>query len=212
MGNVIAKTASVERIVSDFHTTLKNARSRGGDIRSLAETRLAPLEAAIEAASGQVVLATGQADKVWAQLIAADADSDSTIASVLDEIWNAMGPPSQSPDYTLIAGEGKSQWTDGDPVRQHYGMRVLAKAIRMSTHTSVQRQKLEWAERIEAKASVQEKLARPADEAMAQYEVANGSLRALANSAQLALTRLKRDYKNLDMSESQIHEIIPDQS
>ncbi|MGB8294999.1 MAG: hypothetical protein WCG85_06195 [Polyangia bacterium] len=34
--------------------------------------------------------------------------------------------------------------------------------------------------------------------------------RTLADSAQVGLTRLKRDLKNLGMTEAQVHEIIPD--
>ena len=193
MGDVVSKTASVERIIADFRATLENARLRGGEIRSLAEARL-------------------EADKAWSALLAADYESDRTIAIVLDEIWNAMGKPVHCPDYTIIAGEGKSQWTDGDPIRQHYGMRVLAEKIRSSSHPEVQKNRMEWSKRVEMKALAQESAARPAEEAMAQYEVANGSLRAMTGSAQLSLTRLKRDYKNMGMSEEQVHEIIPDRS
>ena len=39
---------------------------------------------------------------------------------------------------------------------------------------------------------------------------ANMQRRTLADSAQVGLTRLKRDLKNLGMTEAQVHEIIPD--
>jgi len=40
--------------------------------------------------------------------------------------------------------------------------------------------------------------------------VAQGIARAVADLAQVALTRFKRDLKNLSKTETQIHEIIPD--
>jgi uncharacterized protein YjiS (DUF1127 family) len=70
--------------------------------------------------------------------------------------------------------------------------------------------KEEWAGRIEKKATAQTEAATMADPIHARLTGLTMQRRSVADLAQLALTRFKRDLKNLGMSEAQIHEIIPD--
>lgn len=142
--------------------------------------------------------------------MARDSESDLSIRAVCDEIWNALGRPGQSVDYDLIVGASTKVWTDGDPVKQPHLMTVLASNIRNTRHPKLADQKEAWATRIEQKAAAQAEAAKPTDAAYAQVTVLSMQRRALANSVQIALTRLKRDLKNIGMTEAQVHEIIPD--
>ncbi len=89
-------------------------------------------------------------------------------------------------------------------------MATLAARIRQTTAPALQAKKEGWAQRIEAKAAPQEQAAAALKAAEAQLTVAKGILRAVADVVQVALVRLKRDLKNIGLTETQIHDIIPD--
>jgi uncharacterized protein YjiS (DUF1127 family) len=89
-------------------------------------------------------------------------------------------------------------------------MGVLAGNIRNTKHPKLAARKEEWAGRIEKKATAQTEAATMADPIHARLTGLTMQRRSVADLAQLALTRFKRDLKNLGMSEAQIHEIIPD--
>jgi hypothetical protein len=200
MGNVISRNASIDRILEAATKTLAMATARGGEVQSLAEARIAPLVAALDSNQRQL----------HATLMARDNESDLEIGAVCDEIWNAMGRPSQSVDYDLIVNGGKNVWTDGDPVKQPHLMGVLAANIRNSKHPKLADKKEAWAKRIEAKAAAQAQAAAPTETAHAQATGLTMQRRTLADATQVGLTRLKRDLKNLGMTEAQVHEIIPE--
>jgi hypothetical protein len=89
-------------------------------------------------------------------------------------------------------------------------MTILASRIRKTNAPALQAGKDAWAKRIEDKADPQQKAAAALKDAEVKVGVTRGIARAVADLAQVALTRLKRDLKNLGMTETQIHEIIPD--
>ena len=210
MGNVISRNASIERIRDAAAKTLAAARAFGGVIQALAEARIADLLAALDALELRLQQARATDDGLHATLMARDSESDLTIRAICDEIWNAMGRPSQSVDYDLIVGSGTKTWTDGDPTKQPHLMAVLASNIRSSQHPKLADKKEDWATRIEQKAAAQSEAIKPVDSAYAQVTVLSMQRRTLADSIQIGLTRLKRDLKNNGMTEAQVHEIIPD--
>jgi hypothetical protein len=176
----------------------------------LAEDGIADLLAALDALELRLHQARATDDSVHAALMARDSESDLTIRAVCDEIWNAMGRPAQSSDYNLIVGSGTRAWTDGDPTKQPHLMAVLASNIRGTKHPKLADRKKEWAKRIEEKAAAQAEAIKPTDAAYAQATVLGMQRRALADSLQIGLARLKRDLKNNGMTEAQVHQIIPD--
>lgn len=210
MGNMIPRNSSPERIRDAAGKTLIAAKAHGGVIQTLTETRLAEPVAALDANEVQLNQARATDDNLHATLMARDSESDLEIRSVCNEIWNAMGRPSQSTDYDLIVGGGTKAWTEGDPSKQPYLMAVLASNIRNSKHPKLADRKEDWAKRIEVKAAAQAEAARPTEAAFAQVTVLSMQRRTLADAVQLGLTRLKRDFKNNGMTEAQVHEIIPD--
>ena len=210
MGTVVGRSASPERIKEAASKTLTNSRARGGEIQSLAESRLAETVGALDTNEQQLTDARAKDDAAHAALLARDEESDLEIATVGDEIWNGMGRPAQSVDYDLIFAGGKKTWTEGDPAKQPHLMGVLAGNIRNTKHPKLAARKEEWAGRIEKKATAQTEAATMADPIHARLTGLTMQRRSVADLAQLALTRFKRDLKNLGMSEAQIHEIIPD--
>ena len=110
------------------------ATARGGDIKTLTETRLSALLSAMAMNGQQLVQARTNDEVVNATLMARDNESDLEIGAVVDEIWNSLGRPAQSIDYDLIVDSGKNARTDGDPVKQPHLMKVLAANIRHSNH------------------------------------------------------------------------------
>jgi len=210
MGSVIARTASVERIHETAQKALDASLARGGDILVLAQSRIAPVVAALSENEGQLKQARAADDARHAALLARDEESDLEVGSVCDEMWNAMGRPSQSIDYNLVVNGGKNVWTDGDPAKQPALMGVLAKNVRTSNHPKLAAKKEEWAKRIEVKAAAQAEAARPTEASYAEVTALTMQRRTLAEALQVGLVRFKRDLKNLGMTEAQVHEIIPD--
>ena len=210
MGKVISRNASIERIHEAASKALALALARGSDIQALAEARITPVITALGDNEQKLNQARAEDDALHAALMARDNESDLEIGSVCDEIWNAMGRPSQSIDYDMIVSGGKNVWTDGDPANQHYVMGVLAANIRNSKHPKLVDKKEAWAKRIEEKAAAQAEAARPAEVSHAKVTTLTMQRRTLADAVQLGLTRFKRDLKNMGMTEAQVHEIIPD--
>jgi hypothetical protein len=210
MGSVIARSAAVERIFEAARKALTASRARGAEILALAQTRIEPIITVLGDNEQQLKQARAEDDAKWAALLARDEESDREIGSVCDEIWNAMGRPSQSIDYNLVVNGGKKVWTEGDPTKQPALMAVLAKNIRNSDHPKLAARKEEWAKRIEAKATAQAEAARPTEGSYAQVTTLTMQRRTLADALQVGLVRFKRDLKNLGMTEAQVHEIIPD--
>jgi hypothetical protein len=212
MGGIISRNAGKKRIRDVAARTLAAARARGDEVKALAEARLAPLLETFDGLAQQLEQARATDDNLHAALMARDSESDLEIRAVCSEIWNALGRPAQSPDYDLIVGSGTKAWTDGDPAKQPHLMTVLAANIRGSKHPKLDDRKEAWAKRIDVCASAQAEAVKPTEAARAQITVLAMQGRAVIDSIQVALTRLKRDLKNIGMSEVQIHEVIPDVS
>jgi hypothetical protein len=209
MGEIIARSAAIERIHEAAQRALTAARARGAEILVLAQTRIEPIITRLGDNEQQLKQARAEDDARHAALLARDEESDLEIGAVCDEMWNAMGRPSQSIDYNLVVNGGKNVWTDGDPAKQPALMGVLARNIRNSDHPKLAAKKEEWARRIEARAAAQAEAARPTEASYAQVAALAMQRRTLADALQVGLVRLKRDLKNTGMTEAQVHEIIP---
>jgi hypothetical protein len=210
MGQVISRNAGTDRIIDVISKTVTRANANGDEIQSLTAGRLSAILTALRTIDQQLQQAISNSDVLHATLMARDGESDLEIGAVVDEIWNTLGRPAQSVDYDLIVGAGKKAWTDGDPIKQHHAMAVLATNIRNTNSQKLADKKEAWANRIEQKAAVQAQAAAPIDAADSLVKTLNMQRRALAETGQVSLTRLKRDLKNLGMTEAQVHEIIPD--
>jgi hypothetical protein len=210
MGKVVPRTASTRRIKDAVTKALASARACGGAVQGIAEARLAEPVAGLEDNEQKLADARAKDEAAHAALIARDEESDLEIGAVCDEMWNAMGRPAQSVEYDLIVSGGTKIWTEGDPSQQPTVMAVLAASIRSTKHPKLVDCKESWAARIEQRAAAQAEAAAIAGPAYARVTALSMQRRTLADRAQLALTRFKRDLKNLGMTEAQVHAIIPD--
>ena len=209
MGSVVPRSAGPERIFEDFGEALDNGQRRTGAVKETVETRLGPLAVGVDMAEDEWTAdkaALDEADKV---LMVIDIGSDLEVGAVIDEVWNGLGRPASSVEYTLIAGRGKAQWTDGNPREQAILMAILAANLRRTTAPTLQAGKEGWAQRIDARTALQAPAADLVRKAEAKLAVSAGIARGVADLAQVALARLKRDLQNIGQTEAQIHEIIP---
>jgi hypothetical protein len=142
-------------------------------------------------------------------LKARDTESDLEICTVIDEVHNTLGRPAQSVDFALIVGTGRQQWTRGNPRQQPVLMRVLAANLRSTDHPGLQPRKEGWASRINAAAQTLAQAVKALEAAELEAMCLVMRRRALAQVAQVMLSRLKRDFINVGMNQAQIHEIIP---
>ena len=210
MGQVITRKAGTDRILSIFAKTFAQATARGGDVQAITDARIGDLHTEVAEVEQQYSDARDTDAKLNVALKVRDAESDLEIGAVIDELWNCMGRPAQSVDYQLIVGGGRTDWTAGSPAIQPQLMTVLAANIRQTNHPKLQAKKEEWAHRIEVKAGAQDDAAKSASAAEVLVTTLGMRRRTLAYAAQVALTRLKRDFKNAGMTEAQVHEVIPD--
>jgi hypothetical protein len=211
MGEVISSNADVTRIEEHVRKAFENASSRGGDVAAAASSRLASAVTAIDNAAALLKSARKTAGSAWVLVLAEDAKSDPAIGAVRDAMWNALGRPRQSPHMDEVYPGGVGTYTSGDPRGQPLLMQVLhARILSASAPQWTQVAIQGWAAEIEAlrvpyAAAVEAH--RPAE---ASETVADAGYRAAVRAGHGRLVSFKRDLKSLGLTETQIHDLIPD--
>jgi len=211
MGELIAANADVDRVADHILTAHQNALGRGGDVSDLAKTRLGPSAEGIEKA----VLLRNAARKAeaaaWAIVMGQDDTADNVIGTVRDEMWNALGRPSQSPSMDEVFPGGIGTYTAGNPAGQPLLMQILHSRILAAGAPQWPDQKrLAWAASIEAARVPYEAAVAAHRPTEASVTIAEAGYRAAVRAGHTRLRAFKRDLKNLGLTETQIHEIIPD--
>jgi hypothetical protein len=211
MGEIINATAEVTRVEDHVRTALEKSLVRQGEIAGTATERLGPAVTAMEGASTLRKAARKTASAAWILVLAEDSRADVGIGSVRDAMWNALGRPKQSPHMDEVFPGGVGTYTSGDPRGQPLLMQVLHSRILSASAPQWSEDKRKgWAAEIEAlrvpyAAAVEAH--RPAE---ATETVAEVGYRAAVRTGHSRLTSFKRDLKSLGLTETQIHEIIPD--
>jgi len=211
MGEVIRPNARTEEIEKDVRTARERGEARGGEIASTATARLSQAVASIDEAIEIRDGAAKAASAAWAGVLAADDGADIQIGSTRDDMWTAVGRVRQSADLDRVYPGGIGTYTSGDPRGQPLLMEVLVSRIRAATAPQWSAEKKsQWANEIEAArvpyaAAVERH--RPLD---AVEMVAQAGYKAAVRAGLARLVSFKRDLKNLGLTETQIHEIIPD--
>lgn len=213
MGQVIRSTAALDDIEADVRTSEQRARERPGPIADAAAARLAPAIGVMDSAKAILSGAEAAESAGWTVVSARNREADIVIGATRDEMWNALGRVRQHAAMTHTFPGGIETYTSGDVKGQPVLMQVLVSRIPTAEApqwTPELRQG--WIASIEA-ARV------PLAEAVAAYlpldaalTVAEAGRRSAVRSAHSKLTAFKRDLKNLGLTETQIHEIIPDRS
>jgi hypothetical protein len=211
MGEIIRKSAAADDIIADVRVTLMNARAKGGRWKALAEEQLGTVVALIENVEGR----RGQAEEAVAPLLAAldakDDEADRLLGRVSDEIWNEVGRPAADPALSLLFPGGIAYYADGDTEGQPDRMDLLAELLEANIHPLLPAAEAKGHARdIRAQAKGLRAAVEAARAPRARVDLLARVRRAVAMSAQVALTGLKRLYKNEHFSEADIHAVIPD--
>lgn len=211
MGSVIKPSASLDRIEEDVRTAEQRARERPGPIADAAAARLAPAITVMDSANAILSGAQTAEAAGWTVVSARDGEADIVLGSTRDGMWNALGRVRNHPAMNHTFPGGVGTYTAGDPKGQPVLMQVLQTRIPTAEApqwTAEMRQG--WVADVEAARTPLAAAVdayRPLDAALT---VAEAGRRAAVRSAHSKLVAFKRDLKNLGLTETQIHEIIPD--
>ncbi len=211
MGEVISGTADVTRVEDHIRTALEKATARGGDIAAAAAQRLSPAVITIDGAVPLRKAARKASGAAWNLVLAEDAKADAGIGSVRDAMWNALGRPRQSQHMDEVFPGGVGTYTSGDPLGQPLLMQVLqARILSASAPQWSDDKRNGWAAEIEALRVPYAATVEAHQPAEATMVVAEAGYRAAVRAGLARLVSFKRDLKSLGLTETQIHEIIPD--
>ena len=211
MGDVIRNSAAVDDIGDDTRTAHTNAIAKGGTAREIAEERLGPMVAMIDAIELELKEAKAVAKPLVAEVHAENDRADAALARIYDDIWNDVGRPANDRVLAVLFPGGTTYYADGDTEQQPDRMELLAQLLDRKLHPKLTAQQVTgYVARVREAV-----LALRTDVDAARIPVARVTLlertrTALGRTAQFELASLKRAYKNEGMSEAEIHTIIPD--
>jgi hypothetical protein len=210
MAEIIRKNAAVDDILDDVRTTHANAFARGGIWQSVAEERLGPVVAAIHQTETELTQTEVASVPLFAALEAENLKADRLLGKVSDDIWNAVGRPKNDPHLDLLFPGGYAHYADGDLSAQPARMAVLVELLRKGVHPAVPAEVAKAsADAVEAAMiSLRDKLD-AASVPRAKIATLGRTRDALARSAQMALSGLKRIYRGHGLSEAEVHTVIP---
>ena len=211
MGELIRKDAAADDILADGNTTLTKARARGGDWQTSAEARLGPVLALAASIHARVAEARAAAEPAAAALEAGNHAADDLLGRISDDVWNAVGRPASDVAYDIIFPGGFAYYAEGDLAEQPDRMDLLAELLTSGILPALPADRgTALAAEIRASATGLRALTEAARPLRARLELASRMKIAVARSAQLALSGLKRAWKADGKSEADIHSIIPD--
>jgi hypothetical protein len=212
MGEMIAANAAVDRVEEYVRESLANGRAAGGEIKAAAEARLAGVVARLDGAKATLKAAAAAEGEAYLPVSAADDAADLIIGAVRDKMWNAIGRVKQHPAMDEVFPGGVGTYAHGDPRTQPVLMTILISriaAVDAPAAWSAERRQ-GWAAEVEA-ARLPLVAALDAYTPMeAALTVAEATFRTRVRAAHSQLVKLKRDLKNHGLTETKIHQIIPD--
>ena len=211
MGTIIKAKAGAEKIDEDVRTTQRAADARGGKVAEAAAARLGAPLAAIDDAVARRKTARDAQKAAWALVEAEDEKSDRAIGRIRDAMWNDLGRPRQSAYLDQVFPDGVGTYTHGDVRDQPTLMHVLhARLLSASAPVWTPAQRAEWAATVETSRVTLAAAVEAHRGVAAQLAVAEATYRSAVRAALVGLQYLKRDLLNLGLTESQVHDIIPD--
>ncbi|TKD12376.1 hypothetical protein [Polyangium fumosum] len=211
MGEIIRKNAAVDDILADAHTTLTQARARGGRWHELAEARLGAALILYAGVEAQRKAAETTLAPLRAHIDARNDKADKTIGKVYDIVWNEIGRPAYDAALAVIFPDGIASYAEGDTHEQPERMDILVQLLQSGIHPKLSPATAAGAA---AEILVESEALRAAVEVArkpaAQLKVLGRVRTALARVVHAELSNLKRLYKIEGFSEAEIHAIIPD--
>lgn len=213
MGEVIRKGSAADDVIADVRATLTHARAKGGVWKSAAEEKLGPVEKLIELVEARLKEAEAALAPLNAAVDAEDHDADHLLGAVSDDIWNKVGRPAQDPVLSIMFPGGISYYTEGPNDEQPDRMDLLAEFLDSGLHPRLDdkhgkahaKTVRESSERYRKKVDARKKPA-------ARLKLLGAMKTSIARYGQVELANLKRRYKSENLSESDIHMVIPDRT
>lgn len=213
MGEVIRKSAAVEDILADVKQSGLSAQARGGVFKTAADQALKPALSLFESVDAK----WHALDQSLAPLVAAhehrDDQADALVGRIADSVWNDVGRPAPGSDgiFDMMFPAGITFYTDGPDDEQPERMALLADLLESGLHPRLDAAAAkDYAKKLRDEAAELDKgldaLRKPRIR-LAMY----GRMRtAAAKNAQAALARFKRILRANNLSEADIHTVIPD--
>ncbi len=214
MGEVIRKTAAAADIVADARAAHSKSMARPGTpFAEAAEAHVAPVLRLIDEVDAQLTAAVAEEAPLLNALEVADEGADAVLGKRADTIWNAIGRPRTDPAYSLLFPGGVGGYADGDVLEQPTRMEVLVKLLRSGVHPKLPADVAEEAaSEIEASAAALRDAAEAIRGPRTRVRLLEATMTALARSAAIELSRMKRSLLVEGLTQAQIHEVIPDRS
>jgi len=211
MGDVIRASSAADDIFKDVREALNNSQARGGSIQERAEIGLAPVVAMIDATEQELITARNIWLPLHAALQAENDRADALLNRIYDETWNDVGRPAMDRYLALMYPGGAGYYTDGDTPGQPARMELLAKLYDRAIHPKIPAAQAQaYAQRIRTGAADLQADLNAAAGPAANVALLERVRTALARVAQFELANLKRMFKVDGMTETEIHQIIPD--
>lgn len=213
MGEVIRKTAAAEDILADARQSYIRAQAKGGLYLAAADSALKPALALFD-----TVHSKWQAQEAsLAPLLAAhntrDDQADALVGRIADAAWNDVGRPAPGVDgnYDLLFPSGITFYTDGPDDEQPERMLLLADLLESGLHPRIEAtQAKSYAKQLRDAAADLEKSVQSIWQPRIRLAMYSRMRTAAARNTQAALSRFKRLLRAQDVSEADIHTIIPD--
>jgi len=211
MGQVVSSDSGRDTIVADVKATLVSATARGGALKADAEAGLGDTLALWEVAEGEAKAESAAAAAARAERAVANDVADAVVVEVLDELFEAGGRKRNDPFLAIAAPGGASPIVNAGLETQPTRMRLAAKVLGKVKHPRIPKETLvAAAERIAAAAKPLAKVIAETSEVILAADVSDQTLTALAKLMRADLMALKRKWIGQQMSESEVHQIIPD--
>ncbi|MBL9009043.1 MAG: hypothetical protein JNJ46_32580 [Myxococcales bacterium] len=213
MGEIIRKTAAAEDIVADAKQSFVRAQARGGLYQAAAEQTLKPALALFDAVDTKWQAQEASLAPLLAAHTTCDDQADALIGRIADAVWNDVGRPAPGVDgsYDLLFPSGIPFYTDGPDDEQPERMLLLADLLESGLHPRIEpKQAKSYAKQLRDAAADLEKSLQTFWQPRIRLAMYGRMRTAAARNTQAALSRFKRLLRAQDVSEPDIHTIIPD--
>lgn len=213
MGEVIRKSAATEDIVSDGRASFVNAQAKGGLYKTAADKTLKPGLVLFDAVDGKWVSLNGTLAPLVAAHHSRDDRADALIGRIGDAVWNDIGRPAAGVDgsYELVFPSGITFYTDGPDDEQPERMELLADLLESGVLARLDpAQAKSYAQELRDEAAELEKSLDAIRKPRIRLAMYSRMRTAAGKNVHSALARYKRLLRAHDVSEADIHTVIPD--
>jgi hypothetical protein len=213
MGQLINSSADIGKIEEHVRTAHRRGLAKGKAVGELARTRLGTAVADIDVALAAHRTAFEAEASARAALAVANEQADIAIGTVRDDLWNALGRPRHNAFLELVFPEGMAMYTQGEPRLKPVLMQVLIAHVQGAPPELFSKEKVTaWVTELEASRKAYQEAAEAHRPTEASALMTRFGYRGAVRAGLARMRDFKRDLRTLGLSETSIHEIIPDAS